>query len=329
MVLSSVTEEHTREEWLLRSWWWVVVVCHSQVGFCQTVSVSLDSRPDLECSKSGWEVPHVPQSSRPQRPPRPRPRSCPIGRTNPPSGGAPASTWTRSSRVPSSSRFSSDTLGGEKGVAMNNPFDPGYYNEEELAGFGFKSVGTNVRIAKNSTIIGLSNISLGSNVRIDGYCGIVAAGVGSVSIGSFIHIGGWCYLSAGDGIVMEDFSGLSQGVRIYSRTEDFSGEHLTNPTVPEKFTGVKHGAVTLKRHVVIGSGTVILPGVTIGEGSSVGALSLVTKSLDPWGVFCGCPAKRLKDRSKRLLKLESELMKELAQQGASLDKDFPALDRDQ
>lgn len=196
---------------------------------------------------------------------------------------------------------------------MNIPFDPGYYNDKELAGVGFKSIGTNVQIAKNSTIIGLSNISIGSNVRIDGYCAIVATGTESLSIGSFIHIGGWCYLSAVEGITMEDFSGLSQGVRIYSRTDDYSGEYLTNPTVPERFTGITHGAVILKRHVIIGSGTVILPKVIIGEGSSVGALSLVTKSLDPWGVFAGCPAKRLKDRSKRLLELESELMKDIAQ----------------
>ncbi|MCX7001897.1 MAG: acyltransferase [bacterium] len=203
---------------------------------------------------------------------------------------------------------------------MNNPFNPGYYNEKELAEFGFKAVGTNVQIAKNCTIIGLSNISIGSNVRIDGYCAIVAAGSGSLSIGSFIHIGGWCYLSAGDGITMEDFSGLSQGGRIYSRTDDYSGKCLTNPTVPDRFTGVKHGPVTLKRHVVIGSGTVILPKVTIGEGSSVGALSLVIQSLDPWGVYLGCPAKRLWDRSKRLLELESELMKEMGQQGSALDR---------
>lgn len=202
---------------------------------------------------------------------------------------------------------------------MSNPFNPGYYNEEELADFGFKSIGTNVQIAKNCTIIGLSNISLGSNVRIDGYCTIIAAGEGWLNIGSFIHIGGWCYLSAGDGISMEDFSGLSQGVRIYSRTDDYSGKYLTNPTVPERFTGITHGAVSLKRHVIIGSGTVILPKVTIGEGSSVGALSLVTQSLDPWGVFFGCPAKRLKDRSRRLLELESELMEEIAQQGAQPD----------
>ena len=124
---------------------------------------------------------------------------------------------------------------------------------------------------------------------------------------------------------MEDFSGISQGVRIYSRSDDYTGEYLTNPTVPAKFTGLTCGTVTLKRHVIIGSGTVILPNVTIGEGTSVGALSLVNRSLNPWGVYFGSPAKRLMDRSKKLLELESELMREIAQQGAPLGGEPAAL----
>jgi len=190
---------------------------------------------------------------------------------------------------------------------MSNPFNPGYYNEEELAGLGFKSIGTNVQIAKNCTIIGLSNISLGSNVRIDGNTTIIVPENGWLDIGSYIHIGGFCFLSAGEGITMKDFSGLSQGVRIYSRSDDYSGTYLCNPTIPEKFTNITGGAVTLNKHVIIGSGTVILPNVKIGEGSAVGALSLVTMSLNAWGVFFGCPVKRLKDRSRQLLELESEL----------------------
>jgi acetyltransferase-like isoleucine patch superfamily enzyme len=196
---------------------------------------------------------------------------------------------------------------------MENPFNPGYYKDEELAGFGFKSIGNNVQIAKNCTIVGLSNISIGSNVRIDGYCSIIAAGHGWVSIGSFVHIGSFCYLSAGDGIAMEDFSAVSQGVRIYSRSDDYTGENLTNPTVPEKYTSIIRGTVTLGRHVIIGSGSVILPKVTIGEGSSVGALSLVTHSLEPWGAYVGSPCRRFGNRSKKLLELESRLLEEVAQ----------------
>ncbi|MFZ5876936.1 MAG: acyltransferase [Nitrospirota bacterium] len=201
---------------------------------------------------------------------------------------------------------------------MKNPFDPGYYTEHELKNAGFKAVGRNVRIAKNCTIIGLENIAIGDNVRIDGYCSIIAAGEGWVTIGSYIHIGGYCLLSAGAGIKLDDFCGLSPGVRIYSRTDDYTGKHLTNPTVPEKYTGITSGAVTLGRHVIIGSGSVILPRVSIGEGSSVGALSFVHKSLEPWGIFFGSPVQRLKERSKRLLELEIDLKQEVA------DHDAPA-----
>jgi acetyltransferase-like isoleucine patch superfamily enzyme len=194
-----------------------------------------------------------------------------------------------------------------------NMFDPGYYTNTELEKAEFKALGRNVSIAKNCTIIGTRNISIGDNVRIDGYCSIIAAGEGFVELGSYIHIGGYCLLIASDGIVMKDFSGLSQGVKIYSRTDDYSGEYLTNPMVPEKYTGITKGQVTLSKHVIIGSGSVILPNITIGEGSSVGAQSLVNKSLESWGVYFGSPAKRIKTRSNRLLELEKQLLKEIAQ----------------
>lgn len=190
---------------------------------------------------------------------------------------------------------------------MNNLFDPGFYDETELKKAGFKSLGNNIKIAKNCTIISPENIEIGDNVRIDGYCTITASGEGWLTIGSHVHIGGYSTIIAGGGILMNDFSGISQGVRIYSTTDDYSGKKLTNPTVKEKYTGVVKGTVTLGRHVIIGSGTVILPKVSIGDGSSVGALSLVNKSLDSWGIYFGIPAKRLKSRSKYLLELEAQL----------------------
>ncbi|WP_313083965.1 acyltransferase [Pulveribacter sp.] len=187
-----------------------------------------------------------------------------------------------------------------------NPFDPGYYTEQDLQKAGFKSLGRHVRIAKNCTIVGLENIAIGDHVRIDGFTTLAAHGCGWLDIGSHIHIGGYCFLAAGHGIQMRDFSGLSQGVRIYSQTDDYSGGSLTNPTVPEKYKNTTKGAVALGRHVIIGSGSVVLPGVCIEEGSAVGAQSLVNKSLPPWGIFFGSPVKRLKSRSKRLLELESQ-----------------------
>jgi len=168
----------------------------------------------------------------------------------------------------------------------------------------------NVPIAKSCTLVGMENISIGDNVRIDGYCSIIAAGTGYLNIGSYIIIGGYCLLSAGNGIEIQDFYGLSHGSYIYSRSDDYSGKHLTNPTVPEQYSHIKKGPVTLGRHVIIGSGSIILPNITIGEDSAVGAHSLVTKDLDSLGIYIGSPAKRLKYRSKRLLELEQQLIDE-------------------
>lgn len=193
---------------------------------------------------------------------------------------------------------------------MNNPFDPGYYSGEQLVEFGFKRVGKNVRIAKSCTIVGLSNIELGDDVRIDGYCSIIATGKGFAKVGSFVHIASYCGIYAGSGVVLDDFTGLSAGVRVYTGTDDYSGRTLTNPTVPEKYTGVTSGPVILQKHVIIGSGSVILPGVTANEGAAVGALSLIAKDLEAWSIYAGTPARKLRTRSKELLELEKSLLAE-------------------
>ena len=110
---------------------------------------------------------------------------------------------------------------------------------------------------------------------------------------------------------MNNFSALSQGVKVYSISDDYSGVSLTNPTIPEEFLSVKKEAVNIGKHVIIGSGSVILPGVSIDEGSSVGALSLVNKSLEAWGVYIGVPAKRINFRKKILLEQEDKLIKKI------------------
>ena len=67
-----------------------------------------------------------------------------------------------------------------------NPFDPGYYTSLELRGFGFARVGEGCMVARNCTIIGLENITIGDNVRIDGFTSIIAP-AGRVRIGSHVH----------------------------------------------------------------------------------------------------------------------------------------------
>lgn len=146
-------------------------------------------------------------------------------------------------------------------------------------------------------------LKTGTNCRIDDFVIIT----GEVVLGNHVHIGCFCFLSGGEGIEMGDYSTLSARGSIFTRSDDYGGESLTNPTIPDKFKpGLDHRPVEIGRHVVIGAHTVILPGVVIGDGASVGAQSLVSKDLDPWGVYAGVPAKKLRDRSRKLLRLEQE-----------------------
>lgn len=183
----------------------------------------------------------------------------------------------------------------------SNPFEHGYYETEDLKDFGFKKLGNNVKIAKNCIIIGLDNISIGSNVQIDSGAHLIA-GKGSLDLGSYVHISAGCYLSCRGGIVLKDYSGLAANVTIYSASDDYSGEYLTNTTVPQEFTNNFTALTVLEEHVIIGTGTSILPGSNIGKGCSVGAMSLVTRDLEEWGIYFGSPAKRIKRRKKDLLK---------------------------
>lgn len=183
-----------------------------------------------------------------------------------------------------------------------------FLNEQELAALGLKSYGKNVLIGRHTVLYNPEKLEIGNNVRIDDFTTIS----GKVVLGDYIHIAQFCGLYGGtEGIFLDDFSGLSSRVVIYATSNDYSGESLTNPMVPEKFKPTdKNAAVHLNKHVIVGCTSVILPGVEIGMGTSVGAMSLVGKSLDPWGVYAGTPVKRLKERSKNLLKLEAQLRNE-------------------
>jgi galactoside O-acetyltransferase len=93
-----------------------------------------------------------------------------------------------------------------------------------------------------------------------------------------------------------DFSGLSARCSVFSSGDDFSGTWLVGPTVPDRLRGVTQGAVVLEAHVFVGAGTVILPGVRIGESASIGALSLVKEDVDPFTIMAGVPARLLGER---------------------------------
>ena len=176
-------------------------------------------------------------------------------------------------------------------------------SREAIEALGFASVGDSVQLSDRASFYGAARITLGNNVRIDDFC-VLAAGVGGIVIGDYVHIAVSASLIGSGKITMSDFSGISSRVSIYSSSNDYSGATLTNPTVPNEYAGVTHADVFLGKHVIVGSGSVILPGVTLEEGVAVGALSLVHKRCEAFGIYAGNPARRIKGRKRDLLELE-------------------------
>jgi len=176
----------------------------------------------------------------------------------------------------------------------------------QASSLNFKTIGQDVTIWEKAKIINPEVISIGNSVIIDDF--VFLMGGQKIEIGSFVHIGSFTCITGGGEFIMEDFSGLSGGVKIYTGNEDYSGGCLTNPTVPFPYRIPTRSFVYIKKHAIIGANSVILPGVTIGEGAAIGANSLVTKDCEPWKVYFGSPVKAIKLRPKeKILELEEEL----------------------
>jgi acetyltransferase-like isoleucine patch superfamily enzyme len=184
-----------------------------------------------------------------------------------------------------------------------------YLSTEQLKTIGFKALGKNVKISDKASIYNADQIEIGDNSRIDDFC-VVS---GKISIGKFAHIAPFSLLAGGEkGIYIGDFSGISYSSSIFSQSDDYTGMWLTSPLIPTKFKLEYKASVNIGRHVIVGTNSVIFPGVSLAEGSSIGAMSMVTKSTDPWGIYFGIPAKRIKERKKDMLGLEKKFLEELA-----------------
>ena len=181
-----------------------------------------------------------------------------------------------------------------------------FLSRQALRKVGLAAFGANVLVSEKASIHGAERVTLGDNVRIDDFC-VLSAGEGGIRIGSYVHVACQCTLIGKESIELEDFSNLSGRVAVYSSSDDFSGEGMTNPMVPLEFRRVTNAPVRIGRHAIVGTGSVILPGVTLAEGAAVGALTLVRKSLEPFTIYAGIPARRVGERSRALLELEAAM----------------------
>jgi acetyltransferase-like isoleucine patch superfamily enzyme len=182
-----------------------------------------------------------------------------------------------------------------------------FYSAIELASLGLKKYGKNVLISRHTRLNNPGNISIGNNIRIDDFC-ILSSGSEPFILENFIHIAAGVYIWGNLGFHIGSFSNISSGCKIYTQSDSYCGNYLIGPTIPGKFRNVYGSKLLIDKHAIIGAGSIILPGATINEGVAIGANSLVTKECKPWGIYVGTPAKFIKERSKKILELEKELL---------------------
>ncbi len=167
-----------------------------------------------------------------------------------------------------------------------------------MEGSIFKQEGIDLYVDATSRIKHPKFVEVGNHVAID--MGVYIST--SASIGDYVHIAPYvCIIGGPDSVlIMEHFSGISAGSKILCGSDDFT-QGMMNPQVPAQYRSPKTSTVTFKAFSCVGVNSVVMPGVTLAEGSVVGSNSVLTKDTEPWTIYVGSPAKPIKLRNKTVI----------------------------
>ena len=149
------------------------------------------------------------------------------------------------------------------------------WNEDIKKELGY--CGENVFIGHNVVFTNPKNVILGDNVRIDPFCLITTA----LEVGSYAQICSHAVLGGGaqHKITLGKWNFIGYGSKLFCASEDYSGEY---GPVNEYWGNNKifRGDITFKDYSGIASDVMVFPGVTIPEGCTIGAKSLIYSKND-------------------------------------------------
>lgn len=150
-----------------------------------------------------------------------------------------------------------------------------------------KSLGKNVLIDVGVFLSGPANISIGEYTWIDQHVSLNGM-LGEISIGKRVHVGPFTQIWAREPVAIEDYVGISSFVKILANSEVSSGgKRMSGPMIPEEQKGYQTAPITIRKDAAIGTTSLILPGVEIGEGAVVGPNSTIMKNIKPYDVVMG------------------------------------------
>ena len=214
-------------------------------------------------------------------------------------------------------------------LIMNDNSRYSHLNRCEYYSNKLKKAGKGLKIGKGVKIVNPEYIEIGDNVTISDDVTIICRGKGGIKIDDnvtlcervyldteraedgYIHIGknvyiGTCTTLFGHvGLEIGDHSLLAQNITITPYSHIFDD--------PDQIIAVQDGhtrRVTIGRDCYIGMGVCVMYSADVGEGSVVGAGSVVVKPIPPYSVAVGNPAKVIKKREKKEVLQESAIQTE-------------------
>ena len=102
--------------------------------------------------------------------------------------------------------------------------------------------------------------------------------------------------SYADMIYIGDYTHITSGCRLLCHQRDLTGYCVGDNAAD---LGYKTGEIQIGKGVMVGMETIIMPGVTIGDGAIIGAGSIVTRDIPAWTIATGRPAKVVKEIPER------------------------------
>ena len=193
-----------------------------------------------------------------------------------------------------------------------------FLSGEEMAAAGFRQIGDGVLISRRAALFCPERISIGRDTRIDAFC-VLSASPSGLVIGRNVHISAHAAILGRGRVEIGDFCTISVRCSIFSSNDDYSGAAMTNPTVPEAYRRAVDVPVRIEDHVILGAGSVVLPGLSIGRSAAVGAMSLVKRDVPAFAVVAGSPARIIGERRREHLDLCKHFLS--GQTGASNSRD--------
>jgi len=155
----------------------------------------------------------------------------------------------------------------------------------------FAQMGEGVVIEKGVLVFHPENIEIGDHVYIGHYSILKGYHLNKMIIEDGVWIGQQCFFHSAGGLIIRENVGVGPGVKII--TSFHVEEGISKPILHSR---IEFAPVVIEEDCDIGTGAIILPGVTIGRGVQVGAGSVVTKDVKPYSVVAGVPAQFLRDR---------------------------------